>query len=190
MMQPTDTEPTVIGLREFVGVIRRRRRSVIAITLVTTVAALVVIAFRAPEYTSRSQVEVRPLTVDEQLQPFAADSFVNMETEAARVTQEPIAALAAPDLGLDPDYPSDLVAAVGRLHVIGADMVKAGATVIDVGMNRTDDGLFGDVDPSAMEEAAYMTPVPGGVGPMTIAMLLKNAVTAARARRDLVSRAH
>jgi methylenetetrahydrofolate dehydrogenase (NADP+) / methenyltetrahydrofolate cyclohydrolase len=83
-----------------------------------------------------------------------------------------------------------LVAAVGRLHVIGAEMVKAGATVIDVGMNRTDDGLFGDVDPGAMERAAYMTPVPGGVGPMTIAMLLKNAVTAARARRDLVSRAH
>jgi len=83
-----------------------------------------------------------------------------------------------------------LVAAVGRLHVIDAEMVKAGATVIDVGMNRTDDGLFGDVDPGAMEHAAYMTPVPGGVGPMTIAMLLKNSVTAARARRDLVSRAH
>jgi methylenetetrahydrofolate dehydrogenase (NADP+)/methenyltetrahydrofolate cyclohydrolase len=80
-----------------------------------------------------------------------------------------------------------LVAAVGRLHVIGADMVKAGATVIDVGMNRTDEGLFGDVDPDAAEHAAYMTPVPGGVGPMTIAMVLKNTVTAARARRGLVS---
>ena len=82
-----------------------------------------------------------------------------------------------------------LVAAVGHLHVIGADMVKAGATVIDVGMNRTEDGLFGDVDPAAAERAAYMTPVPGGVGPMTIAMVLKNTVTAARARRGLVSRA-
>jgi methylenetetrahydrofolate dehydrogenase (NADP+)/methenyltetrahydrofolate cyclohydrolase len=82
-----------------------------------------------------------------------------------------------------------LVAAVGHLHVIGADMVKAGATVIDVGMNRTDDGLFGDVDPAAADRAAYMTPVPGGVGPMTIAMVLKNTVTAARARRGLVSRA-
>jgi methylenetetrahydrofolate dehydrogenase (NADP+) / methenyltetrahydrofolate cyclohydrolase len=80
-----------------------------------------------------------------------------------------------------------LVAAVGHLHVIGDDMVKAGATVIDVGMNRTEEGLFGDVDPSAAELAAYMTPVPGGVGPMTIAMLLKNTVTAARARRGLVS---
>jgi methylenetetrahydrofolate dehydrogenase (NADP+) / methenyltetrahydrofolate cyclohydrolase len=79
-----------------------------------------------------------------------------------------------------------LVAAAGQLHLIGADMVKAGATVIDVGMNRTDDGLFGDVDPSAAEIAGHMTPVPGGVGPMTVAMLLKNAVAAARARRGLV----
>jgi methylenetetrahydrofolate dehydrogenase (NADP+) / methenyltetrahydrofolate cyclohydrolase len=82
-----------------------------------------------------------------------------------------------------------LVAAVGQLHMIGADMVKAGATVIDVGMNRTENGLFGDVDPGAAEHAAYMTPVPGGVGPMTIAMVLKNTVTAAKARRGLVSSA-
>jgi len=78
-----------------------------------------------------------------------------------------------------------LVAAVGRTHLISADMVKAGATVIDVGMNR-DEGsrkVLGDVDPSATDEAAYMTPVPGGVGPMTIAMVLQNAVTAARLRR-------
>jgi methylenetetrahydrofolate dehydrogenase (NADP+) / methenyltetrahydrofolate cyclohydrolase len=81
-----------------------------------------------------------------------------------------------------------LVAAVGRLHVIGGEMVKAGATVIDVGMNRTEEGLFGDVDPSAAERAAYMTPVPGGVGPMTIAMVLKNTVTAARARRAAQAR--
>jgi methylenetetrahydrofolate dehydrogenase (NADP+)/methenyltetrahydrofolate cyclohydrolase len=76
-----------------------------------------------------------------------------------------------------------LVAAAGQLHLIGADMVKAGATVVDVGMNRTDDGLFGDVDPSAADIAGHLTPVPGGVGPMTVAMLLKNAVAAARARR-------
>jgi methylenetetrahydrofolate dehydrogenase (NADP+)/methenyltetrahydrofolate cyclohydrolase len=79
-----------------------------------------------------------------------------------------------------------LVAAVGRTHIISADMVKVGATVIDVGMNR-DEGsrkVLGDVDPSAMEEAAYMTPVPGGVGPMTIAMVLQNTVTAARLRRS------
>jgi len=76
-----------------------------------------------------------------------------------------------------------LVAAVGRLHIITAEMVKAGAAVIDVGMNRTAEGLFGDVDPSAADRAAYLTPVPGGVGPMTIAMVLKNTATAARARR-------
>jgi methylenetetrahydrofolate dehydrogenase (NADP+)/methenyltetrahydrofolate cyclohydrolase len=76
-----------------------------------------------------------------------------------------------------------LVAAVGQLHLVGAEMVKVGSTVIDVGMNRTDEGLFGDVDPNAAERAAYITPVPGGVGPMTIAMVLKNTVTAARARR-------
>ena len=79
-----------------------------------------------------------------------------------------------------------LVAAVGRTHLIGADMVKVGATVIDVGMNR-DEGsrkVLGDVDPGAMELAAYMTPVPGGVGPMTIAMVLQNAVTAGRLRRN------
>jgi methylenetetrahydrofolate dehydrogenase (NADP+) / methenyltetrahydrofolate cyclohydrolase len=78
-----------------------------------------------------------------------------------------------------------LVAAVGRTHIISADMVKAGATVIDVGMNR-DEGsrkVLGDVDPSAMDKAAHMTPVPGGVGPMTIAMVLQNTVTAARLRR-------
>ena len=78
-----------------------------------------------------------------------------------------------------------LVAAVGRLHLISADMVKTGGTVIDVGMNRDENSrkVLGDVDPGAMERAAYMTPVPGGVGPMTIAMVLQNTVTAARLRR-------
>jgi methylenetetrahydrofolate dehydrogenase (NADP+)/methenyltetrahydrofolate cyclohydrolase len=76
-----------------------------------------------------------------------------------------------------------LVAAVGSLGLITADMVKTGAAVIDVGMNRTDDGLFGDVDPGVEDVAAFLTPVPGGVGPMTIACLLENALKAARYRR-------
>jgi methylenetetrahydrofolate dehydrogenase (NADP+)/methenyltetrahydrofolate cyclohydrolase len=77
-----------------------------------------------------------------------------------------------------------LVAAIGRAHAITGPMVKPGATVIDVGINRTDDGLVGDVDfESAKEVASAITPVPGGVGPMTIAMLLRN--TAALARRTL-----
>ena len=76
-----------------------------------------------------------------------------------------------------------LVAAVGVPLMVTADMVKAGATVIDVGINRTDDGIVGDVDPGAAEVAAHLTPVPGGVGPMTIACLLQNAVRCSRFRR-------
>ena len=77
-----------------------------------------------------------------------------------------------------------LIAAVGRPEMITGDMVRPGATVIDVGVNRTDEGLRGDVHfPSASEVAGAITPVPGGVGPMTIAMLLRNTVDAATARR-------
>lgn len=74
-----------------------------------------------------------------------------------------------------------LVAAVGKAKMISADMIKPGAVVIDVGMNRDEnDRLCGDVDFDAVEPiASYITPVPGGVGPMTIAMLMKNAVRAA-----------
>ena len=76
-----------------------------------------------------------------------------------------------------------LVAAAGSPGLIGGDAVKPGAVVIDVGTNRTDDGLRGDVDfEAAAEAAAAITPVPGGVGPMTIAMLLVNTLAAARAR--------
>ena len=75
-----------------------------------------------------------------------------------------------------------LVVAVGPPGLVTADMVKHGATVVDVGMNRTEAGLVGDVDPAAMEVAGHMTPVPGGVGPMTIASLLRNTVRAARFR--------
>ncbi len=80
-----------------------------------------------------------------------------------------------------------LVAAVGKAKLITADMVKPGAVVIDVGMNRNENGkLCGDVDYEAVEPVAgYITPVPGGVGPMTIAMLLKNAVRAARLQNGL-----
>ena len=74
-----------------------------------------------------------------------------------------------------------LVAAVGKPGLIKGDWVKPGATVIDVGINRMDDGkLHGDVDfAAASERAAYITPVPGGVGPMTIATLLQNTLYAA-----------
>jgi methylenetetrahydrofolate dehydrogenase (NADP+)/methenyltetrahydrofolate cyclohydrolase len=78
-----------------------------------------------------------------------------------------------------------LVAAVGRPRMIQGDWVKPGATVIDVGINRTDDGLVGDVDfEPAAERAGLITPVPGGVGPMTIAMLLRNTLLAAQAAAE------
>jgi methylenetetrahydrofolate dehydrogenase (NADP+)/methenyltetrahydrofolate cyclohydrolase len=74
-----------------------------------------------------------------------------------------------------------LIAAVGRPGLVKGDWVKEGAVVIDVGVNRTDDGLVGDVEfESARERARLITPVPGGVGPMTIAMLLRNTLRAAR----------
>ncbi len=80
-----------------------------------------------------------------------------------------------------------LVAAVGIPGLITADMVKQGATVVDVGITRTDAGLVGDVDPGVAEVAAHLTPVPGGVGPMTIAALLGNTVRAARFRQGLLA---
>lgn len=73
-----------------------------------------------------------------------------------------------------------LIVAIGRANFVTADMVKPGATVVDVGINRTDAGLVGDVDFAAVKEVAgAITPVPGGVGPLTITMLLKNTLKAA-----------
>ena len=77
-----------------------------------------------------------------------------------------------------------LVAAIGKPRFVSADMVKRGAVVIDVGINRVEGKLAGDVDfQNVREVASWITPVPGGVGPMTIAMLMSNTVTAAEARR-------
>jgi methylenetetrahydrofolate dehydrogenase (NADP+) / methenyltetrahydrofolate cyclohydrolase len=80
-----------------------------------------------------------------------------------------------------------LVAAVGRPGLVTPDMVKPGAAVVDIGVTRTENGIVGDVDPAVAEVAGYLTPVPGGVGPMTIAMLLRNTVTAAQHRRSGVA---
>jgi len=77
-----------------------------------------------------------------------------------------------------------LIAAIGKPRFVSADMVKRGAAVIDVGINRVDGKLMGDVDfQNVRDVASWITPVPGGVGPMTIAMLMSNTVIAARARR-------
>src|SRR5947209_4081257 len=79
-----------------------------------------------------------------------------------------------------------LIAAIGRPRTVTRDFVKPGAVVIDVGINRLDDGLIGDVDFAAVSEVARaITPVPGGVGPMTIACLLRNTLTAARVQAGL-----
>jgi methylenetetrahydrofolate dehydrogenase (NADP+)/methenyltetrahydrofolate cyclohydrolase len=80
-----------------------------------------------------------------------------------------------------------LVVAAGVPEVVSPDMVKSGAAVVDVGINRTDQGIVGDVDPDVASRAAFLTPVPGGVGPMTIAMLLQNTIRAARYRRNLLA---
>lgn len=88
-----------------------------------------------------------------------------------------------PDLGAVCRRADILVAAVGKARLITGDMVKEGAVVIDVGMNRVDDKLCGDVDfDSVSVKASAITPVPGGVGPMTRAMLMQNTLTAAKNR--------
>ncbi|EHR71065.1 5,10-methylene-tetrahydrofolate dehydrogenase/methenyl tetrahydrofolate cyclohydrolase [Burkholderiales bacterium JOSHI_001] len=93
---------------------------------------------------------------------------------------------ATPDLGLHTRQADVVVAAVGRRNTLTADMVKPGAIVIDVGMNRNDEGkLCGDVDfHNVKEVAGWITPVPGGVGPMTITMLLVNTLEAAERCAD------
>jgi methylenetetrahydrofolate dehydrogenase (NADP+)/methenyltetrahydrofolate cyclohydrolase len=77
-----------------------------------------------------------------------------------------------------------VIAAAGRPGLVTADMVRPGAAVVDVGITRTDAGLAGDVDPGAAEVAGWLAPVPGGVGPMTRAMLLANVVEAAERQFD------
>jgi len=86
-----------------------------------------------------------------------------------------------PDLGAVTRDADILAVAVGRPHIVTGDMVKPGAVVIDFGVNVVDDGLQGDVDTESVAEVAgYITPVPGGTGPMTNAMLLANTLAAAR----------
>jgi methylenetetrahydrofolate dehydrogenase (NADP+)/methenyltetrahydrofolate cyclohydrolase len=80
-----------------------------------------------------------------------------------------------------------VVAAVGRPGIVTADMVKPGAACLDVGLTRTDEGIRGDIDPGVEEVAGFLTPMPGGTGPMTIAMLLASTLKAARYRRGLLA---
>jgi methylenetetrahydrofolate dehydrogenase (NADP+)/methenyltetrahydrofolate cyclohydrolase len=91
------------------------------------------------------------------------------------------------DLAAETRAADILVAAIGRPGMIVPDMVKPGAVVVDIGVTRTEEGIRGDVDRSVAEVASHLTPVPGGVGPMTIAMLLRNTLTAAQHRRSGVA---
>jgi methylenetetrahydrofolate dehydrogenase (NADP+) / methenyltetrahydrofolate cyclohydrolase len=91
------------------------------------------------------------------------------------------------DLGAETRRAEIVVAAVGVPGILRADMVKPGAAVLDVGLTRTDEGIRGDVDPGVAEVAGFLTPMPGGTGPMTIALLLRSTVKAARYRRGLLA---
>src|SRR6185437_9036483 len=95
--------------------------------------------------------------------------LLTRRSENATVTQ---CHTATRDLAAEVSRADIVVAAAGRPGLITADMVKPGAAVVDVGITRTDTGLTGDVDPAVAEVAGYLAPVPGGVGPMTRALLL------------------
>jgi methylenetetrahydrofolate dehydrogenase (NADP+)/methenyltetrahydrofolate cyclohydrolase len=107
--------------------------------------------------------------------------LLTRRSENATVTQ---CHTATRDLTAEVSRADIVVAAAGRPGLITADMVKPGAAVVDVGITRTDAGLTGDVDPPVAKVAGYLAPVPGGVGPMTRAMLLTNVVEAAERRAN------
>jgi methylenetetrahydrofolate dehydrogenase (NADP+)/methenyltetrahydrofolate cyclohydrolase len=91
------------------------------------------------------------------------------------------------DLGAEVRRADIVVAAVGVPGIVTPDMVKPGAAVLDVGLTRTEEGIRGDVDPAAADVVGFLTPMPGGTGPMTIALLLESAVKAARYRRGILA---
>ena len=78
-----------------------------------------------------------------------------------------------------------LIVAVGKKHLINKTMIKEGAVIIDVGITRIEGKIYGDVNPNVEDKASYVTPVPGGVGPMTVAMLLKNTLLAYKKQNDI-----
>ncbi|MFT5301828.1 MAG: methylenetetrahydrofolate dehydrogenase (NADP+)/methenyltetrahydrofolate cyclohydrolase [Mariniblastus sp.] len=110
------------------------------------------------------------------------DSALGPEMANATVT---LCHSRTPNLAATTSQADILIAAIGRANFITPDMIKPGATVVDVGINRTDDGLVGDVDYAAAAKiAGHLTPVPGGVGPLTVTMLLENTLMAAQLQVD------
>ena len=127
----------------------------------------------------RSDIVGRPLA----LMLSQSNSTCGPETANATVT---ICHSKSVELGKITSSADILIAAVGRAEFITADMIKPGSVVIDVGINRTDEGLVGDVEFAGAEQiASAITPVPGGVGPMTVTMLLYNTLKAARLQHEL-----
>ena len=131
-MQRPEHDSQSSDLSDLLSLLRRRKRSIAVLTIVIIALAVGLVARRTPVYTSLAEVEVRPPTIDEQLQPFASDSFVNMDTEAARVTQEPVARLAAPALDLAPQLPADLAEAIKGVDVT----VQANTTFLEISCTR------------------------------------------------------
>lgn len=99
--------------------------------------------------------------------------LLNRKSENATVT---LTHTGTKDLSAHTKRADIVIAAIGKAHFLKADMVKAGAVVLDVGITRTESGLQGDVDPAVANVASYIAPMPGGVGPMTRAMLLRNVL--------------
>ena len=126
-MQRPEPEPQVIDLREFFGVLRRRKWSIILVAAVVVGLAVAQVYHRQALYTSTARVEVRPTAAGD-LQAFYYDAFVNMDTEAARVTSEPVTKLAAPDMGLTASSPSQLANAASGVSV----SIPANTTYLDI----------------------------------------------------------
>jgi capsular exopolysaccharide synthesis family protein len=126
-MQQQEPDPPLIDLRELLDVVRRGHWLITFVAVLLTILAVASIFLRSPVYTSRAEVEVQPLSTDA-LQAVSASGFVNMDTEAARVTQEPVAALAAPAFGLNAASPSDLAEAAANVTV----SVPANTTFLEI----------------------------------------------------------
>jgi Mrp family chromosome partitioning ATPase/capsular polysaccharide biosynthesis protein len=130
-MQPELDAPT-LDLRGFLSVLRRRASLIVVVVLLVSAGAVVLTTLNPPRYVSEADVEVRPLTIDEQLQPVGSSSIVNMETEATRVTQEQVTTRAARLLGLDHGSASDL-----RLATEGVDVsIRPNTTYLEIACSR------------------------------------------------------
>lgn len=132
MSMSAEPEPQVIDLREFFAVLRRRKWSIILVTLLVTGLAIGLVYRRTPVYTSQAQVQVKPLTAGADLQSFYYDPLSSMDTEAGTVTSYPVAKLAAPRMGLDPDSPTDIGDATEGVSV----SVPANTIFLDISCTR------------------------------------------------------